>query len=329
MTPAMLALGTPTEQASAATGDVDAALRLARSLEHLVERVGDGSAARVWSELATLAALDVTTARVVEPHLDARSILAQAGEQAPPGSTWGVFAAEGRGVTLTAHREAGEWMLTGTKPWCSLADRLTHALVTAHTPTGRALFAVDLRHPGITTHTEAWVASGFREIASSPVDFVAVPAKAVGEPGWYLERPGFSWGGIRVAACWWGGAVGVAQALLAGGREPDQLGLAHLGAVDQALTSAQHALGAAADALDAGELVGAHGSDVALRTRVIVARAAELVLTRTAHALGPAPLAFDAAHARRVADLSLFLRQHHDERDEAALGARRWERRSW
>jgi hypothetical protein len=44
------------------------------------------------------------------------------------------------------------------------------------------------------------------------------------------------------------------------------------------------------------------------------------VLERVGHALGPAPLARDERHARRVADLQLYLRQHHAERDEAALG---------
>ena len=38
------------------------------------------------------------------------------------------------------------------------------------------------------------------------------------------------------------------------------------------------------------------------------------------HALGPAPLAFDEEHARRVADLTLYIRQHHGDRDLAALG---------
>ena len=53
----------------------------------------------------------------------------------------------------------------------------------------------------------------------------------------------------------------------------------------------------------------------------MVAAAAERVLHQVAHALGPAPLAFDADHARQVADLELYVRQHHGERDLAALGA--------
>ena len=56
------------------------------------------------------------------------------------------------------------------------------------------------------------------------------------------------------------------------------------------------------------------------RVRTVVAAAAEDVLERVGHSLGPAPLARDDRHARRVADLQLYLRQHHAERDEAALG---------
>ena len=54
--------------------------------------------------------------------------------------------------------------------------------------------------------------------------------------------------------------------------------------------------------------------------RQVVALAAEDVLRRAAHALGPGPLATDEDHARRVADLELYLRQWHAERDQAALG---------
>ena len=48
-------------------------------------------------------AADLTVARVLEPHLDALAILAQAGVPADSG-TWGVFAAEGPGEPLRATR---------------------------------------------------------------------------------------------------------------------------------------------------------------------------------------------------------------------------------
>jgi hypothetical protein len=44
------------------------------------------------------------------------------------------------------------------------------------------------------------------------------------------------------------------------------------------------------------------------------------VLDISGQAGGPQPLAFDEDHARRVADLGLYIRQHHAARDDAALG---------
>jgi hypothetical protein len=87
-----------------------------------------------------------------------------------------------------------------------------------------------------------------------------------------------------------------------------------------ALHGAQAALHLAADDVDGGRAVGAQGALLALRVRSVVADAVETVLRQVGHALGPAPLAFDDVHARRVADLELYVRQHHGERDLAALG---------
>jgi hypothetical protein len=53
----------------------------------------------------------------------------------------------------------------------------------------------------------------------------------------------------------------------------------------------------------------------------VVEAAAREVLDRTGRALGAGPLCRDGAHARRVADLTVYLRQHHGERDLAELGA--------
>ena len=80
-------------------------------------------------------------------------------------------------------------------------------------------------------------------------------------------------------------------------------------------------LQAAAAAVDQGRADGEHGRLLALRVRAVVAAGVERTIHQAGHALGPAPLAFDADHARRVADLGLYVRQHHGERDLAALGA--------
>ena len=286
------------------------------------------------SALATLGSVDLTTARVVEPHWDALAILAQGAATPPQGSTWGVYAAAPPGTRLEARRgEDGAWRLSGTKPWCSLADRVSHALVTADVvaevdvvdqsqPQPPGLFAVDLRRPGVSVDPGAWTPRGLQDVVTSTVTFDDVPATAVGEPGWYLDRPGFAWGGIGVAAVWFGGTAAVAGLLwdAARTRPPDQVALMHLGACDVILHATLLALREAAGAIDSGRADGAPGRLLASRVRAQAAACAEQVLSTVGHALGPGPLAMDAEHATRVADLTLYIRQHHAERDLAALG---------
>ena len=52
----------------------------------------------------------------------------------------------------------------------------------------------------------------------------------------------------------------------------------------------------------------------------MVETAVDETLTRTGRALGPGPLSQDARHAERVADLTIYVRQSHAERDLAELG---------
>ena len=319
----------------AAQDPVEAWLGLARLCSAVAPNHGTGATVRRWELLATIAASDVSAARVVEAHLDALGILAEAADA--PGfdpanlgtigvsddCTWGVFAAEASGVKVQAALlPGGGWQLTGVKPWCSLATVLTHALVTAYTPGGRRLFAVALQDGTVSPTDQQWVARGLAQVPSTSVEFVRSPAVPVGPDGWYLDRPGFAWGGAGVAACWFGGAVGVARHLLAAGRTkpPDQIADLQLGAVDVALSGVRAMLLEAAQQIDARLADGEAGAILALQVRSAAADAAEQVLQRSAHALGPAPLALEERHARQVADVQMYIRQHHAERDLAALG---------
>lgn len=317
-------------RAADVAGNADRALTLARDVGRRLPAPGSGRTAERWQRLRDIAAADLTAARVLEAHADALAILAEApdGGSAWPlqarEQLWGVFAAEGPGVRVDAEPVGAGWRLQGTKPWCSLAGRLDRALVTAHVGSGgRRLFAVDLTDGRVTVHpASGWVARGLVEVPSTSIDLAGCPARPVGPVGWYLRRSGFAWGGIGVAACWLGGAIGLARTLRAahGEREPDQLALSHLGGVDTALFAADTVLAAAADAVDAGRADGPAGALLAARVRSVIAGAVDVVLSRVGHALGPSPLAFDPAHARRVADLELYVRQHHAERDHARLG---------
>jgi alkylation response protein AidB-like acyl-CoA dehydrogenase len=223
--------------------------------------------------------------------------------------------------------------LSGDKPWCSGATSLDRALITAHTPAGRRLFAIDLTSPTVGALPSSWVARGLAEVDSTGIHLDGTPALPVGEAGWYLERPGFAWGGLGVAACWFGGLVGIARRLwdATENREPDQIALMQLGTVDLQVQRCVVMLAAAALAVDSGDAEGDAGVLWAERVRGTVADAVEQVLSIVGHATGPAPLTLEDEHARRVADLTVYVRQHHGERDTARLGSllRRREHRPW
>lgn len=302
-------------------GDPSRILELLRSSNETPPSPGTGQTVALWELLATLGSIDLVAARTVEPHLDAAAILGQAGAGWLPGTSWGVFAAEGKEklVATASHTSSGAWILAGEKPWCSLAGALDHAIVTAHVPGGRRAFSVELNHPGVLTRAGTWGSHGLHQVPSEPVLFDRVPATAVGETDWYLERPGFAVGGVGVAACWFGGAVGIFRTMFSAcqAREPDQLALAWLGEADRLLAAGATSLHAAARSADAGTL----GWGAAQRVRGLVAGICERMLTLAGWALGPAALGFDRSHARRVADLGIYIRQHHAARDDAALGA--------
>jgi hypothetical protein len=308
--------------ATAAGEDVPSALRIAVELGALLPAPGQGRTLERWAVLAALGRVNLTVARVVEAHTDALAIRAEAGEAPDPSGSWGVFAAETPEHRLIAKGDHPT-RLFGVKPWCSLGGVLDHALVTAHVDAGRQLFAVDLRQPSVRAEpVEGWVARGLRTVTSVPVGFDATPARPVGEPGWYLTRPGFAWGGLGVATCWYGGALGLADTLRRVATERDRpLDDLHVGVVDARLHAATAVLADAAGRVDAGAADAQAGAALALRVRAVVADAVERVLREVGHALGPAPLAFDHRHAARVADLELYVRQHHGERDLSTLGA--------
>jgi len=285
-------------------------------------RPGSGATRQRWAAFADLAGEDLSLARLGEGHADAVAILAELGGPEPsPGSRWGVWAANPPGRGVTAARQAGGWLLAGTKQYCSGARVCTHALVTAAAEDGERLFAVTTEQ--LAPRPGTWPATGMAGSDTLDVDFPGIAADPVGPPGGYTGRPGFSHGGAGVAACWYGGARAVAQTLLAaaGKRDIGPYALAHLGAVDIGLRTVREALDRAADEIDAdpGDLSGA-GPVRALRVRALTEAVASDVLARTGRALGAGPLSHDRAHSRAVADLTVYLRQHHAERDLAHLG---------
>nr|WP_225956422.1 acyl-CoA dehydrogenase family protein [Amycolatopsis lexingtonensis] len=267
---------------------------------------GSGTAAR-WAALAAFGRRDLALARLAEGHADAVAILAEAGRSPVPGALYGVWAAKSGGTGAALE----DGVLTGTVRFCSGLSLLDRALVAA----GDRLVEADLADPGVRRHPDAWQAVGMDASDSGDVVFDGVRADLVGPPGWYVTRPGFALGGAGVAAVWLGGAAGVFDGVLAylrdrGGADEHQL--AHVGAIHTALTAADAVLSRAAggpvDALLAGTC------------RAVTERTAVEVLERALKVTGPTPACRDRRFAQRVADLPVYVRQHHAERDLAALG---------
>jgi alkylation response protein AidB-like acyl-CoA dehydrogenase len=236
------------------------------------------------------------------------------------GSRWGVWASHPPSPALAARRRGNAWLLSGTKPWCSGARVCTHALVTADAPDGYRLFAVELGtesrpRPGTVT------AVGMAGSDSIAVDFADSPAVAVGYPCGYLDRPGFWHGAISVAACWYGGAVGLARTLVARRSGLGPHALAHLGAIDASLSGLSSRFDVAAEQIDADPLDHKQCGELrAARLRATTERVAADVLDRVGRALGAGPFGSDPRFAGLAADLPVYLRQSHGEADLERLG---------
>jgi alkylation response protein AidB-like acyl-CoA dehydrogenase len=290
---------------------------------------GTGDTTTRWAYLRQVARADLCLAKLVESHLDALAILQELGQPAElDNRLWAVWASEPPGVVLRAEPAGEGWLLTGRKPFCSGATEVTDALVTASGSEGSVLMQVDLdagrAAATVSTEDPGWTSSGMARCGTTTTWFNQTPANQVGAPGAYVQRPGFWYGGMGVAACWLGGISGVAAPLRSAmqQREDDPLGLAALGAVAMIIDRCEAQLDRAAAFVDDSSAATAEGARrVAEKVRAGVATAAEEVIRITNETLRPGPLAFDAEYGHRVDDLHVFVRQHHAARDLAALGS--------
>lgn len=303
---------------------------------------GSGATLARWRALAAVARHDLSLAKLFEGHCDALAILRELGGEGQPTAAhtdaasgaacaskaaprWAVWAAEGPANRITIVRRDGDAVaVSGRKGWCSGAHDVERALVTCWDAGAGAgarphLARIDLAAPGVRVLDEAWHAVGMAATRSVPVRFDDAPATLVGDAGAYLARPGFWQGGAGVAACWYGGAVALADALHARASPSDTGRHAALGEVDAALHAAAASLREAAAAIDADPR--ADAMTLALRVRRVVERAATFVLAVAGEALGAAAYCLDARFARIAADLPVYLRQSHGLQDAAALGS--------
>ena len=276
-----------------------------------------------------MAGHDLSLAKLYEGHTDALSIMAQLGRvdtESP--DTWGTCSAEAPdGRTIIELRGGGHVQVRGAKCWCSGAAHVDHGLLTGWFADGRGpqLVTVAMSQPGIAVGASAWQAVGMAGSSSVDVVFSGTGGELVGHVGDYLLRPGFWQGGAGIAACWYGGATALGEALRHSLEKAPQAArsafrLAALGKIDMSLRATAGVLRDAAFWID--QHPPADASGVALRARLAAEACATLVLDEAGRALGAGAFCRDARFARMAADLAVFVRQSHGERDFAALGER-------
>jgi alkylation response protein AidB-like acyl-CoA dehydrogenase len=307
-------------------------LKVLLELRHIAARCGgqlpkpgSGATPARFAALADWASRDLSLARLVEGHFDALAVLAEAGETAEPGAVYGVWAARHSPGGTTAVLTVDGWRLEGTKAFCSGSARIDRALVTAECADGYRLFDISVAEHVTRVHAGSWPAVGMADSLSETLDFGGPPLpirRAIGPPDFYLERPGFWFGATGVAACWYGGSRGLVEDVLQSiGPHPSEAIEAELGHAVAHLDLMRTTLHSAAREIDAdpADRAGA-AKRRALITRHAVHHAAQQVLVHAAAAGGARPFCLHAEQARRVADLYVYLTQHHGPQDAGVLG---------
>ena len=290
---------------------------------------GAGATPERHRRLLQLAREDLPLARLAEAHTDATAILQEAGRVPRPSTLYGVWASDDPSSELHVGdaTTAGDGrVLHGTKAFCSGAGIVDRALVTASTDHGPLLFDLDVREgDGVRFDTSGWISDAFAETRTAVTTFTGLRLDAdavVGPPGWYLDRVGFWHGACGPAACWAGGALGLVDWAIASSarRPPEPHRDAHLGAIGALGWSTTVALDAAGHEIDLEPADRDAAMRRALAVRHLVERACSEILDRIGRAMGPRPFAFDDVSRRRLAEVQLYIRQCHAERDLEALG---------
>ena len=274
-----------------------------------------------FTGLAKLAAgEDLSVARLAEAHCDAVAIAGEAGRTLPAGAVAGVWASRFGGSMLVASERAGGWHLTGELAFCSGAADLDLALVDARLPDGaQQLFAVPLGE-GIAVDTAGWRTPALAATGTGRTRFDATvdTDAAIGDPGFYLRRPGFWHGAVGVAAVWAGGARAIHSSTVQRVDTSNPHAAANVGRTFAEITTMTLLLSAAGDHIDRSP--DSIGIAEALAIRHVVAAGCRDVIASSQRATGPGPQVFDEAHAQRIADLGLYIEQHHHEADLAEIG---------
>jgi alkylation response protein AidB-like acyl-CoA dehydrogenase len=288
-----------------------------------------GNSTERLRRLAAIASDDLSLARLAEAHVDAIAILDEADRRPVDGALYGVWASGGVGGDVSLVRRSGQLVASGRKRFCTGSAIVDRALVTMIVSdddgkTQSILCDIDARHPAMHFDLSSWTTDAFASTNTGDCrfdDMIVSEDDIVGAPNWYLDRPGFWQGALAPAACWAGGATGLAAHCLesAGDRSLSPHQLAHLGALDFLTWQLGALIDHAGRALD-DPTSSPDAPILAQRFRSSVEHSVSTLIDHALRAGGPRLLANDRWASSRVAELQLYVRQHHAESDHEMLG---------
>lgn len=289
---------------------------------------GAGQSSERLDFLIEVGRRDLSLARLIEGHMDATQILREAQRPINEYSLYAIWAAGGPTDTLQiVQNGVDRWSskLMGCKPFCSGSDIVDRALIYLYPNEQLVEVAIGSEDAAKFCRFDStgWQSPAFYETHTWSVIFDGLAlekADFIGGPRWYFDRPGFCCGAFAPAACWTGGAMALVDSMRHRTLK-DGHSKAHLGAMVAMLCNMRSMLNWAAGQVDAdpfncsGQLFPA-----ALVVRHQIERGCTEIIDRFGRTLGPRPYAFENDNARRIAELQLYIRQCHAERDLEELG---------
>jgi hypothetical protein len=292
------AVRSSTESMRAAVREITAAYR----------ELWTGPFPHLVAALAELGRIDLALARLVEGHADAMRILDQAGT-APLDGVYGVWASRSAGTGVRATQQPDGWRLSGELRFASGIDLIDRALLPGWVDAHHLL--LDLPVDAVDADRETWQTSAMDASRSFTVRVDQLADRVVGPLDFYLTRPGFLVGGLEVAAVWAGGAASVLEQVSVGlrGFEPSAHQLRRLGVMEQAVWLARTAVDATVVRLPGLDAAALARETAAARTAVVTC--CEQVVDEAERIVGPGGMSGNARLARTLADLAIFVRQHH------------------
>ncbi len=300
-------------------GSVEAMRTGVREVARRGDRLWTGPLPGLTDALVEVARVDLCLARLVEGHADALRILDQAGRE-PEQGVYGVWASRSAGTGVKADREGDGWTVHGELRFASGVDVIDRALLPVWPdPEHHVLLDIDANL--VDADRDSWHTTAMDASRSFTVRLDAkVSADAqVGPAGFYLDRPGFVVGGLGPAAVWLGGAQQIVDVVTTNLRSfettPHQL--RRVGLMEQSLWQARAAMSSVLRALETEQVPPT--TEIA-QARTAVVLACEHVLVEAPRVVGPAGVSSSARLARGLADLAVYIRQHHLDAELTRLG---------